>query len=393
MRFAVIDGFRGVFLIFMMIIHANEILHTTFGKLNHHYFGWVEDAQGFVFMSGLVVGFVYGGRFLRSDYDTMRKAIHARIRTIYSHQLGLILIFLIATLIFSATMPSVPNVLHRYADHPISFSISSALLVTGSTHMGILPMYIFFMFATPFAMGLLKERQYFLYAFIIGALWALSQTHVIDFCVGYINSIFVAKDLGFDIGIFFNVFGWQALFFTGLMIGFLMTSKRLKIDFLQAPEMKKVFYVCLALFVFYGIYDRIVFDYWFGTEFSLKVLAETDRGNLSTIYPITFFIDLVIVIWLLGPGMTDENPIVQKSAKFLRTVVTWRPLVFLGQHSLHVFSAHILIVYVIAIIYEGSQPTELTGVAIILLSLAALYAVAWWHAKSVAAAKLRKNSS
>jgi hypothetical protein len=56
LRLTVIDGFRGMFLVFMVIIHANGILKTTFGKLNHHYFGWVEDAQGFVFMSGLVVG-------------------------------------------------------------------------------------------------------------------------------------------------------------------------------------------------------------------------------------------------------------------------------------------------------------------------------------------------
>lgn len=392
MRFTTIDGFRGIFLAFMMIIHANEILKTTFGKLNHHYFGWVEDAQGFVFMSGPVVGFVYGGRYLRSGYAAMRKAIHKRIGTIYSHQLGLIAIFLLASLIFLVISADAPTILSRYADHPVVFTFFSAMLVTGSSHMGILPMYIFFMFATPFAMRLLKNRKYFLYAAIIGACWAVAQTQVIDAFDGYIETLLKARDLNINIGIFFNVFGWQVLFFSGLMIGFLMASERLNADFLHAPEMRTVFFICLTLFVFYGIYDRIVFDDWFGTEFSQLIKAETDRGNLSVIYPITFFIDLVIVIWLLGPGMTDKNTAIQGAAKLLRKFVTLPPLVFLGQHSLHVFSAHILIVYFIAVIYQDAAPSELIGILIILISLVALYSVAWWHAKSVAAAKAKRQN-
>ena len=62
MRLAILDGFRGFFLLFMMIAHANAYLGAPLGKFNHHYFGWVEDAQGFVFISGLVVALVYARR-------------------------------------------------------------------------------------------------------------------------------------------------------------------------------------------------------------------------------------------------------------------------------------------------------------------------------------------
>ena len=37
--YEVLDGFRGFFLLFMMIIYADEIVDTILGKLNHHYFG------------------------------------------------------------------------------------------------------------------------------------------------------------------------------------------------------------------------------------------------------------------------------------------------------------------------------------------------------------------
>ncbi|MGL6043624.1 MAG: OpgC domain-containing protein, partial [Sandaracinobacteroides sp.] len=69
MRYPLLDGFRGFFLLFMTIIHANEILDTVAGKLNHHYFGWVEDAQGFVFISGFVVALVYGRALDRKGFQ------------------------------------------------------------------------------------------------------------------------------------------------------------------------------------------------------------------------------------------------------------------------------------------------------------------------------------
>lgn len=66
-RLTVIDGFRGFFLLFMGVFHFNTVLDTVLGKVNHHNVGWVEDAQGFVFISGLVVGLVYGRKHLRAE--------------------------------------------------------------------------------------------------------------------------------------------------------------------------------------------------------------------------------------------------------------------------------------------------------------------------------------
>lgn len=383
MRLTVIDGFRGVFLVFMMIIHANDVLRTTFGKLNHHYFGWVEDAQGFVFMSGLVVGLVYGGRYLRHGYEVMHKAIWARIRTIYSHQVFLILLFLAVTLGYAQLVASPPEMLLPYEHEPVMFPILSALLVTGSLHMGILPMYIFFMMVTPFALRLLNAQRYMIYAVLVVGAWAIAQTRVSDQLVTALEQIFADAGHRIGLGIFFNVLGWQSLFFGGLMIGFLMASKRLETDFLHREEMRTVFFLCVGLFFFFGIYDRIVFDNWFGTGFSEVIKAETDRGNFSVIYPVTFLIDLVIIVWLLGPGLGDSNRLIRGTAQFLQKVVTIRPLVFLGQHSLHVFSAHILIVYFLGSIFQDEPPSELIGILLIFLCVCGLYVAAWGHAKLV----------
>lgn len=217
----------------MLIIHANDILKTTFGKLNHHYFGWVEDAQGFVFMSGLVVGLVYGGRYVCYGYEAMNRAIWARILTIYSHQAFLILLFLTITLIYLQLGATPPVILHKYEQEPVLFSIFSGFLVTGSAHMGILPMYIFFMMMTPSAFRLLNAQQYIIYFVILGAVWAFAQTRIPDQLITVLEQSLATSGHRIDLGIFFNALGWQALFFGGLFVGFLMSSKRLKTDFLH----------------------------------------------------------------------------------------------------------------------------------------------------------------
>jgi hypothetical protein len=373
----------------MMIIHANVFLKTNFGKLNHHYFGWVEDAQGFVFLSGLVVGLVYGGRFLRHGYGVMRKAVWARIRTIYSYQILLLLIFLTAALIFVGLEKNPPPNLVPYANNPVTFTSLSAMLLTGSTHMGILPMYIFFLILTPLALRLLNQKRYKLYLAISVAGWAIGQTRLSDLLIKSTEKYMSKYPYADDLGIFFNIFGWQILFFGGLMIGFLMAAKRLQADFLEGEEMRWIFLLCGALFFFYGIYDRIIFGDRFGVDFSETIKSETDRGNFSTIYLIAFIVDLLIVVWLLGPGKTDENRLIRGIAHLLHRFVSFRPFVFLGQHSLQVFSVHILVIYVLEAIFQKRSPGEFLGTFVILLCIGCLYFAAWLNSKSTA----RKNSS
>lgn len=365
----------------MLIIHANETLNTVFGKLNHHYFGWVEDAQGFVFMSGLVVGLVYGGRMLKSGYNAMRLSIWARIRIIYLHQVFLIIVFLLVSLMVANVGLQVPHFLLPYVAQPILFTVLSLLLLTGSLHMGILPMYIFFMMLVPRALRMLEERKYITYICIALAIWAITQTGLIDLVVATEEIVLEAQGHTLNMGIFFNIFGWQVLFFGGLLIGFLMASKRLKTEFLYTAEMRNIFFVCVALFLFYGVYDRIVFDNWLGENFSKTIKATTDRGNFSVIYFVTFIADLFIVVWLLGPGQTDPSKLVKLIATTLNRVVTFKPLVFLGQHSLHVFTAHVLLVYGLHFLHGGKPLGEVLGTMLILLCLGVLYGVAWLHAK------------
>ncbi len=50
----------------MAVVHYDGLTDTLLGKIHQQFFGWVEDAQRFVFISGLVVGLVYGRQYLRT---------------------------------------------------------------------------------------------------------------------------------------------------------------------------------------------------------------------------------------------------------------------------------------------------------------------------------------
>lgn len=389
MRFSIIDGFRGFFLLFMGVVHINMVTDVNLGKLNHHYFGWVEDAQGFVFISGLVVGLVYGGILLRKGPQTLRRAMWKRMQTIYTHHAGLILLMLVASFVFSQ-IGILPQILGQYVQAPVAFTLASLGLVSGSAHMGILPMYLWFMSITPLVLLALHQAQTPVLICLAAAAWLFAQLGLVELITLWAEQTLARTGSHVSFGIYFNVFAWQILFFSGLYCGFRHAEGKLDLSFLKAPVYRQVFVVGLVIFLSLGLYDRIVFDNWISTGFTQQIKDVTDRGNLSVIYIAAFYLDLFLVTWLLVAGAHCGQKWIELLSRAVRWFFTRRFLVFLGQHSLHVFSFHILLVYVIDILLEGEHVGELQGSLILLAGVLSLYLPALWHAKVQTKAKASK---
>ena len=64
-RIQTIDGLRGYFIVFMLINHLTFTGGYMLLYFNHAQLGFVEDAQGFVFLSGLLAGMVYTRKMVR----------------------------------------------------------------------------------------------------------------------------------------------------------------------------------------------------------------------------------------------------------------------------------------------------------------------------------------
>lgn len=380
MRYHILDGFRGFFLLFMGVIHLNEVLNVTIGKLNHHYFGWVEDAQGFVFISGLVVGIVYGKTYLHKGYNAMRGRVWTRARTIYLHQAGLILIFTLLAVKLGGLMVS-SEILQPYLEEPIYFTATSLLLLSASTHMGILPMYIYFMLITPWVLRAFHAGYAPVIAMLMLLSWyLLGQTWILDACVRAMETVMAQAGHPVQLGLFFNIFAWQVLFFSGLWLGFMQVQNRLDLSFLHNKAWRVCFWVALGGAIGFGIWDRIVFTDFILPEISQKFLFYNSRSDFAVIYPVAFLVDLFLLTWLLVAGKSCGNVWIERCAQIVHWLFTRRALVFLGQHSLHVFSFHILMVYALSIVLDKRELSEFWGSVSLIAGVAALYIPAWLHA-------------
>ncbi|PZX16017.1 hypothetical protein LX81_02289 [Palleronia aestuarii] len=380
-RLYIIDGFRGFFLLFMGIVHFNGILGTTIGRYNHHVVGWVEDAQGFVFISGMVVGLVYGKKFLRSDDpSTATRAIWARIRTIYSHHAGLIFIFLASALLLGA---AVPNVLAPYAREPIVFTMTSLVFTSSSMHMGILPMYIGFMVFVPLAFRWLHEGKDPAFWALVGVCWLAAQTALAGFLMNLAQNGLRVAGVPVTFGIYFNLLGWQVLFFVGLFFGFRMAQGRLDLSVLSAPGYRLAFLIAGTGIILLAIYKLSLGNGVFPADFFTRDLVRNlnERSTLSTIYVAAFALDAFVIVWLLNAGVTDRAAWVRGLSGAIRWLFSRPALVFLGQHSLHVFSFHLLVFYAMGILVEHTDMTEFVRSLVLVAATASLWLAAWAHAR------------
>ena len=376
-RLRTIDGFRGFFLLFMGIVHFNGVTDVVLGKLYHHRFGWVQDAQGFVFISGLVVGLVYGKKYLRNPgISNICAPILRRVGTIYSHQVALVVVMLLAALWLGSEAPS--N-LGPYQREPVAFTLSSFLLLTASTHMGILPMYIFYLLAVPFALYALGRGHVVPFVFAVMLAWLFGQTGLVEQGMESLADWLRPRGLDLDFGIGFEAFSWQVFFFGGLYFGFRMAEGRLDLAWLGQEQYRVAFFMALAAIFMLGLLYRAVNWEMLGAEFSAAFNARTDRGLLTSIYPIAFLIDLFAVVWMLRIGVSDRNRWIRAASAAMAWLFSRRFLVMLGQHSLHVFTWHILMYYVLATLVPKFDLSEVERTLVLVAAVASLYLAAFGH--------------
>ena len=380
MRLKILDGFRGYFLLFMMVAHVAGTLGAPIGALSHHSIGWVEDAQGFVFVSGLVVGLVYGKRLIRKGYEAVTGGVFARIGKIYRYQAMMILGFLFATLLSAALTGMVPGALRSYADEPVVFTLLSLLLIGSSMHMGILPMYIFYLLATPVILTLFARGRALMVGVTSVLLWLVAQTGTFDMLQFPLERLLAEAGHETNIGIYFDVFAWQVLYVAGLYLGWLGATERLDLSLLRRPEMRGTAAVAFAGFLALMAFDFAVRGQWFGPDYVLNVGDE--RAVLSPLYVIAFAIDLFLIAWLLVAGPESGNRLIAIAAGGLAWLMTRPWLMLLGRHSLEVFVTHIVTVYAVAIWAEGRDIPISVANSLVLISLLPLFAVAWLREES-----------
>ncbi|MDQ0321849.1 hypothetical protein QO002_003987 [Pararhizobium capsulatum DSM 1112] len=378
-RYEIMDGMRGYFLVFMLINHLVFAGGYWLLFVNHNQLAFVEDAQGFVFLSGLLVGMVYSRKMIKDGYFAGSERVTARAFELYKYAMGIV----IAVLAVALVLPHAPQAWSNWLgstnfDDPLRLAAVATFLFQ-PTFMDILPQYVVYMlFAPPVIWLCLKGRWAEVMAVSL-LLWLAGQLGLQRLVTDPVNNWIMGPDKQ-GIRVSFNLLGWQIVFFSGLVLGVLTSSKA--IDWARVFDPQKTFFpkIAAGLLLFF-LPLRILTAHDLMPETVLSKFATMEvRADFGLVYLVSFPAAAFLVTWLIVAGPKHGHVAVQKIAAALRWVFTLSFLRLLGRHSLHVYVWHVAIVY--GVYYVDQQTpmfSQLEKTLIALFAVATLALPALWR--------------
>src|SRR5277367_4087758 len=176
-RLPELDALRGLFLVWMTLTH----LPTHFSDLVNQPFGFLSSAEGFVFLSALLVARLYIHQAMQ-DEAGLRVKLWRRAFKIYGyHLLMLALAFTVAAgLAVTTHRTAIYNLLNFYIAHPFVAVIGSVLLIYCPPLLDILPMYVIFLAGTPLVLSAAVRCRWSRILAASLAVWFLAQCGLRD---------------------------------------------------------------------------------------------------------------------------------------------------------------------------------------------------------------------
>ncbi len=210
-----LDALRGLFLVWMTLTH----LPTRFSDFVNQPVGFVSSAEGFVFISALLVGRLYMREFVQ-DPANVRLRLWKRSFKIYGYHLAMLAFAftVVASYAVHTHQAALVNLLHFYLTRPKAAIVGSLLLIYCPPLLDILPMYVTFLFLTPMV---LSAAVRFGWRIILGAsalLWILAQLGLRDAAHNWVVHLTHLRIPLQETGAF-NLFAWQGVWAVGLWIG------------------------------------------------------------------------------------------------------------------------------------------------------------------------------
>src|ERR1700688_2023276 len=162
-RIEEVDALRGLMLVWMTCTHLPTVLSIYVNQP----LGFFAATEGFIFLSALFTGRISARLVEREGNRAMCRNVWMRAARLYGYQLLLLAFAFVieAPIAARGNRAAVHNLLDFYfaAGRPRAF-IDAALIVYRPPLLDILPIYIFLLALTPFAL-MLGERFKWRYAF------------------------------------------------------------------------------------------------------------------------------------------------------------------------------------------------------------------------------------
>lgn len=331
-------------------------LPTHFSDFINQPFGFVSSAEGFVFLSALLVGRIYM-RMQMEDGSSVRSMLWKRSLKIYSyHLLMLTLAFTVAAEFAIHThRAAIFNLLNFYIAHPFVAIIGSVLLLYCPPLLDILPMYVIFLFFTPLFLSVGARLGWKKLLAGSGFLWLLAQFGLRDLVHNFLVRVTHLPIPLQETGAF-NLFAWQAVWIAGIWLG--AESAMGRVPFRKIPGWTVAACAMICLF-FVGVRYG-----WLGPSATQQSFgAQLDKWQIGPLRVLNLIALTIVGYWL---------------RKYVLLVIAREPFLTLGKASLQVFCAHLFFVFVgLSLLYgEVTQLHGLLAAGLLVVTFTALILVA-----------------
>jgi hypothetical protein len=325
-----LDALRGLFLVWMTFTH----MPTRFSDFVNQPFGFVSSAEGFVFMSALLVSRVYLRDAPRNERGLWGKLWRRTFKIYGYHLLMLAFAFTVAAAFAARThRPALYNLLNFYLAHPVVAIVGSALLIYCPPLLDILPMYVIFLFFTPAALSMSVRYGWKWILAGSGFLWLAAQFGLresLHSLVVHVTHLPIPLQ---ETGAF-NLFAWQGVWIAGLWLG--ARSMEGEMPLARVPGYAVA--VCGAVCAFFfEVRHR-----WLGPNLTQETLGiQVDKWQIGPLRLINLAACLIVCYWL---------------RRYLVRLIAREPFLTLGKASLQVFCAHLFFVFAALALLYGDIP-------------------------------------
>ncbi len=357
-----LDALRGFLLVWMTLTH----LPTHVSAFSNQTVGFVSAAEGFIFLSALLCGRVFDRKLSEGGFREVWDRLSGRAVRLYGYHLFLLAVAftLVAALAIHTQRPSLQGLVDFYLAHPMRGIVTSILLIYRPPLLDILPMYILFLAGTPFMLWAARKWSWRVVLIPSVAIWLMAQFGLRGGMYWLLIRV-THLDIPFSALGAFDLYGWQLLWVAGLWLGRAQpqTAER------QGVNRFNVWFAAMlavgfAVIRHTGLWDVLNSNQW---------LLITDKWHLGALRLLNF---------------AALATLFSAAQSWLAKWIAVKPLVLLGQASLEVFCAHLLVCFAaLALVDDGADAPVYLQAGIIVVAMVALYAVARLFARRLPTVK------
>ncbi|GAB2652197.1 OpgC domain-containing protein [Vibrio panuliri] len=321
-RIPALDSIRGLLLVIMTINHLFWISggNSIIQMFSLQPLGQFGAAEGFILVSGFLAGAIYSRPHLSNS--ELRSKAWSRAWSIYKYHIVCLLIVFVWFALCVTYMPTSAEMLEvnltSLVDAPWSSVLLSAALVNKPSYLEILPLYIMYMLLLPILIAAYRRGWMAMVLLSSVVVWAMSG-HITDAVI-----IHLLPGAALQTG-YFDPFAWQLLFIGASAVGYAANQGNFNwyskwLTLAAGVTAAVILLMHHGFFLQWGIHQGVLYG----------LADKPELGWLRL---------LNIAVWAyLIAAVIKHRP----------NLLVFKPLSYIGRHSLQVFAWHTVMIYLMA---------------------------------------------